>query len=209
MRELIDAGVLKPRFARSEQKSAAWMIPAAQLDALNGIAYRAPEKLEGGSVSVRHVLQFWRLGSGEFAALVQALRDGELLVAGQAGVTTRLGDLCVPESDVRQWLKRWREQATEDFSVDQVACQLGLKQEVAYQLVRSGLIPSTAVKGRGRRVSADAVQGFREQYVSLAELARDAGKVPRRLLGELGAVPVSGPAVDGCRQYFFRGADIG
>lgn len=26
--------------------------------------------------------------------------------------------------------------------------------------------------------------------------------------GELGAVPVSGPAVDGCRQYFFRRADI-
>lgn len=97
---------------------------------------------------------------------------------------------------------------TVSISVDQAATALGLKQEVTYQLVRRGLISAQHVPQAGFRVCLESLQRFRSDYVSLSELSARSGKAPRRLLRELTARPVTGPQVDGARQYFFRRTEI-
>jgi hypothetical protein len=43
---------------------------------------------------------------------------------------------------------------------------------------------------------------------TLAELARHFATSPKAMLHRLDAVPVTGPAIDGCRQYFYRRMDL-
>ena len=49
---------------------------------------------------------------------------------------------------------------------------------------------------------------FNELELAVAELARERRISSRRLLLELKVAPVSGPVIDGCRQYFFRRFDV-
>ena len=79
---------------------------------------------------------------------------------------------------------------------------------MAYELVAKGLLPSARTTASLRQISTNDLRCFQSNYVSLAELARDRQRSPRWLLKVLGAVPVSGPLVDGARQYKFRRADI-
>jgi len=84
-------------------------------------------------------------------------------------------------------------------------------QQVAYELVRSGLLHSVvSVDGRqrGRRVTLQAIDEFRCRYVALTDLARSRGVGVRRMLGDLSARPIFGPRINGARQYFYRRSDI-
>jgi hypothetical protein len=83
---------------------------------------------------------------------------------------------------------------------------LGGKQQVAYALVHSGLI-NADLRQRPIQIGREALESFQREYVSLAELAGTRRTSSRRMLLELEAVPVCGPGVDGCRQYFFRRLD--
>jgi hypothetical protein len=93
--------------------------------------------------------------------------------------------------------------------VDDVAHRLGLKQEVAYQLVRNGLIKSRTEKiGRrlGRIVLDDDIKEFSSRYISAAEMSSTYGKSPRWLVHNLFKRmihPETGPKIDGGRQYFY------
>lgn len=78
---------------------------------------------------------------------------------------------------------------------------------MAYALVHSGLIRTDRLQ-KPIQIGRDALESFQQEYVSLAELAGGRRTSPRRLLLELDLVPVCGPTVDGCRQYFFRRLDV-
>lgn len=64
----------------------------------------------------------------------------------------------------------------------------------------------------GRRVTTEAIDAFRERYITASEL-RSAGVLGRsRKLAldiiAMGVAPVSGPSVDGARQYLFPRAEV-
>lgn len=87
----------------------------------------------------------------------------------------------------------------------------GLKEQVVYELIERDLLGAKRTRGgRGwlNRIDPGELQAFRETYVSLATLAKATGKAPRALLKALQVAPVTGPAVDGARQYFFRRTDL-
>lgn len=103
--------------------------------------------------------------------------------------------------------RRSRTIVSKTLSVDQAAKILGVKQQVAYALVHSGLIPTDRLQ-KPIQIGRDELETFQREYVSLAELARERRISSRRLLLELKVAPVSGPAIDGCRQYFFWRFDV-
>jgi excisionase family DNA binding protein len=206
LRELIDAGVLVPRFERSEYRAAVWMIPRDQIERLRCFPARGVEIPDG--VRVRGVLQSWRLRAGEFAALVRAILRGDLSTANAGTEAVGLGDALISASAAHACLDQWRVRGASEFSVDEAAQKLGLKQQVVYELVRNGLMSSTTINGRGRRISAEAIHQFQTEFVSLSELATQAGCSPRKLQATLSVLPVCGPTVDGCRQYFLRRSDL-
>jgi len=100
------------------------------------------------------------------------------------------------------------------MSVDEASRRLGVKQEVAYHWVRTGRLATVQGTTRdepGRRITEDSLARFRAEFVTGTEVAKRFGLGVRWVsvhLCERGIQAVSGPGVDGARQYLFRRADL-
>ncbi len=96
------------------------------------------------------------------------------------------------------------------IGIPEVAKRLRIKQEVAYHLIRTGLLPFVDYAGKrsgSRAVTESDLSVFCSRYVTAADMAKQVNRAPRYLvpwLAQHGIVPVCGPEVDGCRQYFYR-----
>lgn len=95
-----------------------------------------------------------------------------------------------------------------DFTIGEAAAQLGIKEQVAYQLVAAGHLRtrvSPRSGTRGRRVSPQELEDFRVRLTPLSEVARHAGlsvKAVRHWLPSSGLEVICGPGTNGLRQYF-------
>jgi hypothetical protein len=206
LRNLIADGVITPLISRYTNRHAgAWLIPASEVCRL---FLRADRPLAEDGITVHDVLKYWRLRSTESVGLVKAVIGQQLHTQGDDHSPVPLGKVLLDRAEALQWLASRRAAETEELSVDQAAKALGLKQQVAYDLVRLGLLASTPRALLGRRITASDLRHFQTTYVSLADYARTAGRSPRSMLMGLAATPVCGPAVDGSRQYFFRKVDL-
>lgn len=214
MHELIDAKVLRAWVDRNSAQAAAWLLRKSDVLALTQIG-RASDMIAPDvhrqTVSPRQVLKAWKLEPGEFPAIVRAAKSGALRLVRQPVEGGRLCDLLLGSFELDGWIKAGRPQLDLFLSVDSAASKLGLKQQVAYDLVRNGLLAT--VHGdtralRGRRVPVKAVEDFGAAYVSLADLAKIRGVGVRRALAELPTTPICGPTVDGTRQYFYRRSSL-
>ena len=100
------------------------------------------------------------------------------------------------------------------MTIPDVALKLEVKQEVAYALVRSGLLSTNDRRvGRRaeRRVSMRSLGDFQQRYVFCRDLARILGRSPKSValfLAREGVTPAAGPEVDGCRQLVFVRTEI-
>ncbi|MCM3565507.1 TniQ family protein [Hydrogenophaga intermedia] len=160
------------------------------------------------TVSLSVVFRRWvrARDTGEFLAAICA---GELHIHSSEKLP-RLGDLNLSVREVRAWRPTERLNRMDWLTIPQAAIALRLKQEVLYGLVNQGLI-STQVRDTGRRnsrsISSTELRRFQEHYEPLVSAARRAGVLPRNAhswaLNEHLEL-VSGPSVDGARQYFVR-----
>lgn len=205
VRELIAGGVITPLVSRTHDKAAAWLIPtqAIQVLCFAGCAFDTPS-----SITVGRLLRFWRLLDGEFIALVQALSSKHLVSVSAQPEPVPLGNVALDVLSARNWLSSFRLASGANMTIDQAAQRLGLKQQVAYDLARCGLLATVKDQSRGCRVQREAVEAFRSTYISLAEFSRHLQHSPKWVLQNTRATPVTGPSVDGCRQYFFRRSGV-
>lgn len=203
VRELIAANVIRALYSRPECKAAAWPLSSFDVDALEQIS---GTRLDGRpTIPIFRVLKCWRLRGGEFAGLVVAIKAHEVRAVGVEPVP--LGKLVLSADAVRRWLSQYRSTRCDDMSIEEAAKCLRVKQQVAYDLANSGLL-KTLKAGRYRRVARSAVTAFLEDYVSLSELSSRFGQSPRQFLKSASEMPVTGPLIDGTRQYFFRRAEV-
>lgn len=206
LRELITDGVVTPLVSRySNLHAAAWLIPKSEMDRLR---VRPHGVAADTGITVRDVLKYWRLREKEGVRLMRAVISQQLKPQGQNNDGFPLGMAILDRNEVRQWLDSCRAASDEGLSVEQAAQAMGVKQQVAYDLVRVGLLPSASHGALGHRINAVHLERFRTTYISLAEHAQAVHRAPRALLRELAATPVCGPSVDGTRQYFFRRVDL-
>ncbi len=206
VRELVASNVIVPSVSRTQRRASSWLIPKKQIDQFLCL----PRKTQDDNclISLRQIMKYWRLRKGESVGLVQALLKQELVAATASTSIRTLGELQLNSNEVQNWLSAWRMRTKDDLSISQAAEALGIKQEVAYALVRNGFLAVTLSGSLGRRVHHTALQEFRSSYVALVELARERRRSPKSLLAEIDAMPVCGPSVDGTRQYFFRRGDL-
>jgi hypothetical protein len=203
LRDLITAGVLVPLISRQMNRgAAAWVIPKGEIERLHVQPGLAMPTMD--AAPLRDALKYWRLRQHEGVALVSAVIDGQVPVRASDQDRVPIGLAVLSAAETKRWLTMCRIESGEGLSVDHAAKELGFKQQVAYDLVRAGLLTTIDAGVLGRRVTARDIEAFRAAYVSLAELAREANCSPRVLLARIGVVPVCGPAIDGARQYFFR-----
>lgn len=214
VRELIAADMIKPLLSTEGHGAATWLISRHQLDGL-GRTYserQAPvaEEVHQAYVPLVQILKAWRLEAGAFPALLHALQSGVLTAAHTRDMeSTGLGGLLLPRRGVQAWLAHWRQASGRDYSITDVATILSIKAQVAYHLVRCGLLESTSsTQARVCRVSQEGIAKFEARYISLVEIAKRSGASSKQALHRLQIHPVVGPAIDGCRQYFYLRSDV-
>lgn len=160
--------------------------------------------------------------SAALRSLVPVERTGDLL---RALLTRRVGCWCKRDVDVSvaslaDWyvsnnqVKAWSSPSLEDaVTVPEVAQVLDVKQEVAYHLVRCGLLAATFRRGPARRersVARAEIERFGRRYALLSKLAGAVGVGARGAVAwaeQQGHRIVCGPTVDGCRQYVVEKSD--
>jgi hypothetical protein len=139
----------------------------------------------------------------------EALRQGTV----SHSISGSLIELRAMAINVEQ-LNRWRSVVLTDcqewFSIPDAARQLGLKDQVAYELVAIGLLKckKRVVKNRlTRAISAKDICSFTNEYVALSHLIAEQNINPKDVYAwavSSGLSVVSGPIVDGCRKYFVK-----
>lgn len=165
-----------------------------------------------GSVRLDHVLRFWRWPAAWIGEVIGKLLAGEVAIAGRVPGTIGCRGLLLSVDELRRIEAGLRRvQPSDRVSIPAAAEQLGVKQQVAYDLVRRQLLRTVSARDPSGRLvrttTARDIDAFRAEYVFGREVARQLGCTPRvalRELTSLGATPASGPGVDGCRQVVFR-----
>lgn len=214
IRELIKAGLINPVLSAEGHGAAAWLLSRHQLDGLhrNDAPCQAQAVEDGHTdlIPLVQILKTWRLEPGAFPALVRALRTGVLTPPPIRNMETPpLGNMLLSRPQVQAWLAQWRKANGKDYSITEAARALGIKDQVAYHLVRHGLLEcGAALRRRVRRISNDDLAAFKTRYISLVEIAKWLGTSPKQILNSLQARPVAGPSIDGCRQYFYSRSDL-
>ncbi len=203
IRELVVAGTLKPLFSRPAQQSAAWLFSRDALLHLSAIP--GTENSAAEVVTLGRILRTWRLREGEFPPLIQAITDGVLVSIGDAVLP--IGKVSLEAALARAWLSEHRRVVNTGLSIDEAARHLGIKQQVAYELVARRMLRSTDTAA-GKRIHSEDLEAFQAGFISLAELARQQGQSIQTVLRTTTVRPVCGPSIDGSRQYFFCRQDL-
>lgn len=210
LRQLVARGVLladaKPDFRISNR----WHFRRTEIEAyLMGIRKSAVQIPSGDTLTLEHALRYWRIESTEFGELMKALKLGEMSFSMPHQY--RLSELTFPADELRTWLAKARGATISWISASKASELLALKEQVIYELISKNLLVADVVAKNGhaiRRVSLLSLQNFRDTYVSASALAQQHGVSVSAILKKITAAPVTGPKVDGGRQYFFKRFEI-
>lgn len=212
LRHLVAAEVIladaQPKWTRSKQ----WRFRRSEIVGfMEQIKQSALPELSDAlaTVTLRHALRYWRITDRELGAILMAMRQGNIAFAlAEQG---RLRDATFDKCALHDWLGRYRKSTSDSVFVPTAARLLGLKQEVVYGLIEKGLLAAEQVVKREisfTRIPLSNLEKFRQTYVPLVQLARQRGTTSTELIKRLAAKPVTGPMVDGGRQYFFKRDDL-
>lgn len=148
-------------------------------------------------------------GSAEF---FRALVEKGIELASEPGKTPALRNIFIDRRKA-SCIVRGLAETGSPISVVEAARLLGVKQEVMYHLVNKGLLKTRAGKlGRrtARVVDFGDLRNFTEQFLPLIAAANGAGICARdapNWARRQGIEIVTGPLVDGGRQYWIRRPD--
>jgi hypothetical protein len=145
---------------------------------------------------------------------VQGILAGDLVPCGR-GTKKGLAGLLHTKRNITEYLgSKLRHERRNLYSLTEVAPMMGLKEEVAYFLAKKGLFSIAAETNgtqRNKFVTIEAIDSFNATYTTLTELAKKNYTSPKclvRILIRYGIEPVSGPTIDGGRQYIFKKEDL-
>ena len=199
VRELIEAEMLMLLVSKVQQQSAKWLIHDSSLGELSFVTLMRNSQ----SVSFKQILKNWKLNQDEFIDLVKTLCRHEMITFSEQGGVVFLGDVWLDKVATKAWLTSYRTATRNTISVDEAAKRLGVKQQVAYHLVKVKLLASYRDNLSDTRVHIDAITAFENNYVSLLARAKEMGTSPKHARKLIAETPVCGPTIDGCRQYFY------
>jgi hypothetical protein len=159
-----------------------------------------------------HAMRYW-VPLDRTAQFLDDVRQGRLVLYGATDWTPG-AKRWMSRSQVQVWASREQAPVRLWLTVPECADRLALKQQVIYHLVRVGLIRAEkawAGRRRAQVVTLDALRDFEEGYEALSCAAVRAGVDHRIGLDwalAAGLSVVSGPRVDGGRQYFVRQVQV-
>lgn len=190
-----------------------WWIDASSFDMSNACLKR--RRSSASTLSLSNVLRHPFMSEEGVAHLFKAIQEGTLSVSitakSDAGV---IGEWRLGSDEWQAWLSAHMEQManSQSLSVSQAAEILGITNDVAFALVRYGLLNSTVELRNGvtsRRINLNAIENFKQSYILGKELAKTLrlnSKGTASHMKKLGVVPVAGPSSTllKCRQYVWQ-----
>jgi hypothetical protein len=214
IRILIGAGLIGSKEHRNNGNGK-WAIPKTEINRLLGLPVLLRDDLDPDAAwTLAHVLRHRCRDHATFIEFMRALLTGSIRSVGRASGMVGMAAFLLSKADVELAIADASCLPADGMTAQLLAQRLQVKEEVAYQLIRSGLLKSYDhhLNGRAiRLVTESALQEFQENYrplVDFAKCRRTSPKAAYTWLSKQGFHPVTGPAVDGLRQYFYRSTDI-
>lgn len=161
-------------------------------------------------VSLAHILRFWANSAEEIVAIINAVRDKEIELVAKLDGCAGISCWIFKEQPLRSWLHQFRSGKSTWMTITQAAVLLGIKEQVAYDMVRLGFLKSDVMpqqSKRGTRVRKVEMEHFKAKYIFATEIADQFGVSPRKAIKFLNGKkvsPISGPQVDDGRQVLFE-----
>lgn len=190
-----------------------WWIDTNSFDISNVcIKYR---RSSSSTLSLSDALRHPFISGEGVAHFFKAIQEGTLSVSfkakSDAGV---IGEWRLESDEWQTWLSAHmrRTVASQSLSVAQAAKILGITNDVAYTLIRYGLLNSNAEFKNGvtsQRINLDSIEHFKQSYILGSELAKTFCLTSKQTVShmeKLGVVPVAGPSSTPlkCRQYVWQ-----
>jgi len=166
---------------------------------------------EGAALSFAQALRRW-VPVSRTADCFQAVFTGEFRLY-QIHPSNLVSELRVEAASFAGWSAGSKVREAGHQTLPEAASQLGLKQQVVYHLASVGLLRTAACKvgsRTARLVSSDDLNQFKRSCIPLVLVAKRAGVAPKDAFEWAVAMQmkvVTGPQVDGGRQYFVECKD--
>ncbi|WP_244135119.1 hypothetical protein [Burkholderia sp. BCC0322] len=163
-------------------------------------------------ISIAEVCRYFLSQRADFVSLVRAMQERRIVIRRWNENAPGIGGATFSRREFLNWHRR--QCCMGGMTVSEAAVHLHVKQEVAYHLVKSGLLRgSVAVRGRRTAIliTSDSLSDFEQRYISSVELAVEISLSAVEVvavLSDLGVSPICGPRSDGSRQNFFRRKDV-
>lgn len=213
LEQLADVGLLRRRTVTHGLVSTSLFRRSEALDLIDslkvgGRAVVHPDR----EISFAEVSKYFLSQRAEFVSLIHAIQERHINLRRWDESARGIAGAIFGRREFLNWHRQ--QCCVGGMTVPEASAHLNVKQEVAYHLVKSGLLKGRAAV-RGRRlvtlITLDALSDFEQHYVFSVELAvtmsLSVGKVVA-VLSDLGVSPICGPRIDGSRQNIFRRKDI-
>lgn len=212
LRQLIAHGAIladaKPDFARSNhwhlQRSAVFGLLEDLRRGSVGIS------IDAGAVTLNHALHYWRVSAAKLGALIRTAKQQGIQYG--LAVADRLTNMRFRESRLTSLAPRCARRH-DDLGVHIAGGRTAW-------LERTGSLRAGSQKFSHRRCHHKKWSRHpqdcttkpptirRNTYVAVSDLAKQRNTSSRSLLRQIAIRPVTGPDIDGARQYFFKRADL-
>lgn len=204
------ASQLFPDARKIEGAANRWAFSRASVSALLE-ACDAPEAstVGGGQVCMDHVLRYWLCSDAEIAVILVALRNDRIRPVGRLQRGVGISHLIFLEEPLRQIIEQTRRASIALWTIPEIAEKLAIKQEVAYYLVRAGMLEAQQkIIGRRRTflVTQHGLDTFQRKYIFARDLAKHHKTNSRSLqfrLAQVNILPVVSPSTGTCRQAIY------
>lgn len=208
--------IICPEAKKLGAQGCPWAIPVTWVEAWGKLIQCQVliEQVDSETVTFGHLLRYWPWTDNQIADLLVAIFTAEMVPIGALKATSGIGNLVFDVKRLDQWFSSKQNVPCAEITIPELALRIGVKQEVAYSLVRTGLMPA-AVRKVGRRseqrIKVTTLEDFGSSYILGRDIAKLLGRSPRAVAAFLlsdDVRPVAGPGVDHCRQLVFRRVEV-
>lgn len=210
IQQLTEAGIL-PFVGGPSTGTTPWFLCASKLNELQVLGERLERRAEKqNETSVYDVLRYGQLKATGVAELLNRILSGRQPCTARTGPPEQVGGWLIPNA--RRENLACDEPPPIGLTIPELCARMSMKQEVAYALVRSGIIEAVRTPhgtGRAYLISDEAIRRFQANYAFGTEIARKLAISPKKLchhLLERGVLPAAGPTIRqaNCRQYLWK-----
>lgn len=210
MRQLLQL-VFRDATKLGSSPGAPWAVSRIEVNKLIdiGLAVEAVSIVDEGCVSMAHILRYWTWTSEDIAGLLLSVKSQEINLVNRVDSLEGVAGWSFNEAELKNWKLKNQSGLGTWLTITQASKVMGIKEQVAYELVRLGYLKSEVMPKqmkKGTRIRRKTVEAFNQEYIFATKIAEHLGCSPRKAINNLEKMyimPISGPRVDGMRQVLY------